>query len=148
MQDEVEQAVRSCSICAITKAPCKLPVGKLMLLPVPRRPWNRYTVILVVVFRFSKGVWFLPFSSLPTALQVAKALLQSVFVYYGIPEDILCEWGHQVISSVRATFFKKLGASVSLTSAYHPEANSLAERSVQEVTQFPVMDNHMTGQSI
>lgn len=78
----MERAVRACFVCAVCKTPCQLPAGKLMPPPVPQRPWShiavdfvmdltvskRYTVMLVVVDRFLKGIWFLPF--LPTALKV------------------------------------------------------------------------------
>lgn len=48
-----------------------------------------YTTIPVVVDRFSKCCRFLSFSSFPSAFQVAEALFQHVFCYYGLPDDVL-----------------------------------------------------------
>uniref|UniRef100_A0AAY4CXQ7 Integrase catalytic domain-containing protein n=1 Tax=Denticeps clupeoides TaxID=299321 RepID=A0AAY4CXQ7_9TELE len=150
MRWDVQNIVRSCTVCAVTKVPRVLPAGKLLPLPVLERPWshitvdfvtdlpesNGYTTILVVVDRFPKGCCFVPFPSLPSALQMAEALMQSVFRVYGIPEDILSDRGPQFVSRVWKAFFQKLGVSVNLTSGYHPESNGQAERLIQELCRF------------
>lgn len=129
-----------CSVCAVTKIPRQLPADKLMLLPIPNRPWSHivvdfvmdlpvskgYTIVLGMVDRFSKGCRFVPFNSLPSTLQVAETLFQHVFRYYGIPEDIISDRGPQFISRIWKAFFQKLGTSVSLTSSYHLESNGQA----------------------
>ncbi|MGL4646576.1 MAG: RNase H-like domain-containing protein, partial [Cetobacterium sp.] len=40
MAEEVTHYVQECSTCAMAKVPRHLPVGKLVPLPVPRRPWS------------------------------------------------------------------------------------------------------------
>lgn len=110
LRADVEKAVKSCTVCAILKPSRQLPTGKLMPLTVPQRPWSHlavnfitdlkgYTVVLVVVDRFSNGVRFIPFPSPPTALTVAEALFQAVFLHYGIPEEILSNRGPQFVLS-------------------------------------------------
>lgn len=140
----------SCSVCTSSKVPRDLPAGKLMPLPSPARPWSHlamdfltdllesqlYTVILVVVNRFSKACRFIPFAALPSTNQITGALFQQVFRHYGIPEDILSDIGPQFISRVWKSFFRKLGTSVSLTSGYHPQSNGQVERSIQELTRY------------
>lgn len=107
-------------------------VQKLMPLPTPHRSWSHiavdfvtdlpiskgYAVILVVVDHFSKACRFIPFRFLPSALHVAKALFQHVFRCFGLLEEILSN--------------QRLG----VTSGYHPEFNSQAERSNQEFSRF------------
>ncbi|KAL0168998.1 hypothetical protein M9458_037220, partial [Cirrhinus mrigala] len=65
MAQDVARYVKGCSVCTITLTPCRLPKGKLVPLPIPRRPWshlgidfatdlppsNRYSTIFVVVDR-------------------------------------------------------------------------------------------------
>lgn len=150
MENSVRRAVASCSVCACSKVPRALPAGKLMLQPMPVRPWlhlavdfitylslsQGFTVVLVVVDRFSKACRFIPFTTLPTAILVTEALFQHVFRHYGIPEDIVSDWGPQFVSRVWRAFCKKLGTPVSLTSGYHPQSNGQAERAIQELTRY------------
>uniref|UniRef100_A0AAY5L8U6 Gypsy retrotransposon integrase-like protein 1 n=1 Tax=Esox lucius TaxID=8010 RepID=A0AAY5L8U6_ESOLU len=104
---DVRVYVSSCSVCAQSKAPRHLPVGKLHPLPIPQRPWSHllvdfltdlppsqgHTTILVVVDRFSKSCRLLPLPDLPTALQTAEALFTHIFRHYGVPEDIVSDRG-------------------------------------------------------
>uniref|UniRef100_A0AAY5KWV0 Gypsy retrotransposon integrase-like protein 1 n=1 Tax=Esox lucius TaxID=8010 RepID=A0AAY5KWV0_ESOLU len=147
---DVRVYVSSCSVCAQSKAPRHLPVGKLHPLPIPQRPWSHlsvdfltdlppsqgHTTILVVVDRFSKSCRLLPLPGLPTTLQTAEALFTHVFRHYGVPEDIVSDRGPQFTSRVWKAFMQHLGISVSLTSGYHPQSNGQVERVNQEVGRF------------
>lgn len=73
---------------------------------------------------------------LPSALEVAEALFQQVFCYFGVPEDIISDCGPQFTSRVWFTFMEKLGVSVNLTSGYHPQLNGQVERMNQEIGRY------------
>ncbi|KAI2666050.1 Retrotransposon-derived protein PEG10 [Labeo rohita] len=75
-------------------------------------------------------------TKLPTAMETAEALCDSVFRFYGLPEDIVSDRGPQFSSRLWSSFFHLLGVNVSLTSGYHPEANGQVERLNQELTRF------------
>ncbi|KAL0150390.1 hypothetical protein M9458_054207 [Cirrhinus mrigala] len=142
--------VKNCVICNTSKSLHQLPTGLLQPLPIPNRPWSHlavdfvtdlppsqgHTTILSVVDRFSKGCRFIPLPKLPTAMETAEALCNSVFRFYGLPEDIVSDRGPQFTSQLWASFFHLLGVNVSLTSGYHPEANGQVERLNQELTRF------------
>lgn len=64
----------------------------------------------MVVDQITKG--FLPFCSLPSAFQVAEALFQNVFCYFGLPEDNLSNRGPQFLSRVWKPFFTEAGAGL------------------------------------
>ncbi len=131
---DVIRYVRSCSVCAMSKTPRHLPIGKLVPLPVPRRPWSHIgvdfvtdlpisdgnTCILVVVDRFSKACKFIPLKGLPTALETAECLFTNVFRNYGIPEEVVSDRGPQFIPCVWKAFVRLLGVTVSLSSGHHP----------------------------
>ncbi|KAI4899248.1 hypothetical protein NFI96_022015 [Prochilodus magdalenae] len=150
MSKDVHRFVSSCSTCSQCKTPRALPAGKLMPLPIPARPWSHLavdfvtdlpdsegnTVILTVIDRFSRGVRFVPFPSLPTAFQTAECLFNYVFRFFGIPENIVSDRGTQFTSQVWSAFMERLGVSVSLTSGYHPQANGQCERMNQELGKF------------
>ncbi|KAI2665820.1 Transposon Tf2-6 polyprotein [Labeo rohita] len=114
---------KNCVICNISKVPRQLPAGLLQPLPVPRRPWSHialdfitdlpsshgHTTILTVVDRFSKGCRLIPLPKLPTAMETAEALCESVFRFYRLPEDIVSDRGPQFTSRLWASFFRLLG---------------------------------------
>ncbi len=150
MAHDVSQYIRRCSVCAMSKSPRHLPSGKLVPLPVPRRPWSHIgvdfitdlpnsdnnTCILVVVDRFSKACKLIPLKGLPTSLETAEALFHQVFRNFGLPEDIVSDRGPQFISRVWKSFFKLLGVTISLSSGYHPRSNGQTEWKIQEIGRY------------
>ncbi|KAK3531132.1 hypothetical protein QTP70_012979 [Hemibagrus guttatus] len=150
MASDVRRYVQGCRECAISKSPRHLPSGKLLLLPVPNRPWshlgvdfitdlpasNDFTCIFVVVDRFSKSCRLIPLKGLPTAMETAELMFNHIFRYFGIPEDIVSDQGPQFISRVWKAFFSRLGVAVSLSSGYHPQTNGQTERKIQEIGRY------------
>ncbi len=150
MSRDVIRYVRSCSVCAMSSTPRHLLVGKLVPLPIPRRPWSHLgidfvmdipvsegnTCILVAVDRFSKACKLIPLRGLPTALETAEHLFHQVFRNFGVPEEIVSDRGPQFISRVWKAFFRLLGVSVSLSSGYHSQTNGQAEHKIQELGRY------------
>ncbi|KAL0203651.1 hypothetical protein M9458_001669, partial [Cirrhinus mrigala] len=130
--------VKNCVVCSTTKASRQLPAGLLQPLPLwTSSPTSQgYTTILSVIDSFSKSCRLIPLPKLPTAMETAEALCDSVFRFYGLPEDIVSDRGPQFSSRLWSSFFHLLGVNVSLTSGYHLEANGQAERLNQELTRF------------
>ncbi|KAK3514954.1 hypothetical protein QTP86_005046, partial [Hemibagrus guttatus] len=95
-----------------------------------------YTVVLVVVDRFSKGCKLIPLKGLPSAMQTAEALFVHVFRNFGLPEDIVSDRGPQFTSRVWGSLCARLGIGVSLSSSYQPQSNGQAERLNQEIGRF------------
>ncbi|KAI2655672.1 Transposon Tf2-9 polyprotein [Labeo rohita] len=147
---DTTEFVRNCPACNISKSSHQRPAGLLQPLPVPQRPWSHiaidyvtdlpasrnYTTILTVIDRFSKSCRLIPLTKLPSAFETAEVLMEQVFRFYGLPEDIVSDRGPQFTSRVWAAFCKHLNINVSLTSGYHPESNGQAERLNQELTRF------------
>ena len=118
------------------------PAGLLQPLPVPHRPWTHIshdyvtrlppsqgnTAILVVVDRFSKAARFIALTKLPTAKQTAEIMVREVVRYHGPPKDLVSDRGPQFVARFWKAFWGNLGASVSLTSGYHPQSNGQTER--------------------
>uniref|UniRef100_A0A3B3HIF1 Gypsy retrotransposon integrase-like protein 1 n=1 Tax=Oryzias latipes TaxID=8090 RepID=A0A3B3HIF1_ORYLA len=147
MEKDVREFVAACTTCARSKASHSAPAGLLQPLPIPSRPWSHIaldfvtglppsqgnSVILTVIDRFSKMAHFIPLSQLPSATETAQVLVDQVFRHHGIPLDIVSDRGPQFISQVWKAFCSALGATVSLTSGYHPQSNGQAERANQEL---------------
>ena len=114
---------------------CPVALGRTL-------PWTSYpvfppshgnTVILTVVDRFSKAVHLVALPKLPSSAETADLLTQHVFRLHGLPSDILSDRGPQFTSQVWRAFCKEIGATVSLSSGYHPQTNGQAERTNQSL---------------
>ncbi|KAK3529847.1 hypothetical protein QTP86_007257 [Hemibagrus guttatus] len=150
LASDVEEYVCACPTCVQAWTSRHLPEGLLEPLPIPRRPWSHlsvdfltdlpdsggFTIVMVVVDRFSKGYRLIPLKGLPTAMQSADAMFQHVFCNFGLPEDIVSDWGSQFTSRVWGSLCARLGIGVSLSSGYHPQSNGQAERLNQEIGRF------------
>ena len=84
------------------------------------------SVIVVMVDRFSKVAHFVALPKLPSAPETAQLMINHVFRLHGIPLDVVSDRGPQF--TARQAFCKQLGASVSLSSGFHPETNGQTER--------------------
>ncbi|KAK2899296.1 hypothetical protein Q8A73_012425 [Channa argus] len=122
---DTPEFVAACATCARGKTPKKPPDGLIQPLPIPSRPWSHValdfvtglppshgnTTILTIIDRFSKAVHFVPLTKLPTATETAELLTQHVW----------------------KAFCKALGATVSLSSGFHPQSNGQTERANQSL---------------
>lgn len=135
------------AVCARGKASHQPSAGLLLPLSVPTCPWSHValdfvtglppsqgnTTILTTVDRFSKAVHYVALPKLPTAHETAELMVQHVFRLHGIPSDIVSDRGPQFISQVWKAFCQALGASVSLSSGFHPQTNRQCERANQDL---------------
>ena len=147
MHADVKSFVTACDCCARNKNVHRPPAGLLRPLPVPTRPWSHvamdfvtglppsqgHDTILTIVDRFSKAVHYVPLAKLPTAEEMTDLLTHHVVRLHGIPVDIVSDRGPQFTSQVWQAFCRGIGATVSLTSGYHPQSNGQAERANQSL---------------
>ena len=122
-------------------------MGLLQPLPVPQRPWSHIfmdfvtglpssrgkTKVLTVADRFSKMANFIPLTKLPSAKATAEVMMNRVFRIHGFPSDIVSDRGPQFISAFWKEFCRLIGATVSMSSGYHPQSNGQSERLNQEL---------------
>ena len=147
LDEDIRGFVNACPTCNQHKPAHHAPAGLLHPLPVPHRPWSHIsldfvtglppssgnTTILTVVDRFSKMAHFVPLPKLPSAKETAKLLLLHVIRLHGIPVDVVSDQGPQFASVFWREFCSLLGATVSLSSGYHPQSNGQTERKNQEM---------------
>uniref|UniRef100_A0A8C1QKT9 Gypsy retrotransposon integrase-like protein 1 n=1 Tax=Cyprinus carpio TaxID=7962 RepID=A0A8C1QKT9_CYPCA len=147
MARDIHDFVLACSVCATGKTSNRPLDGLLRPLPVPSRPWshialdfvtalppsNGMTVVLTVVDRFSKAAHFIPLPKLPSAKETAVTVIDHVFRLHGLPMDVVSDRGSQFVSKFWQEFCKLLGATVSLSSGYHPQSNGQSERANQDL---------------
>lgn len=147
LRRDVREFIRACPTCNQNKSSNQPPAGLLQPLPVPSRPWSHIsldfitglppsdgmTVILTIVDRFSKMAHFVPLPKLPSAKETAQVTLDNVFRIHGLPMDVVSDRGPQFTSAFWKEFCHLLGATVSLSSGFHPQSNGQSERMNQEL---------------
>ncbi len=147
MARDIREFVLACSVCARGKTSNRPPEGLLQPLSVPSRPWSHIaldfvtalppslgnTVVLTVVDRFSKAAHFIPLPKLPSAKETAATVVDHVFRIHGLPADVVSDRGPQFVSKFWREFCRLLGATVSLSSGFHPQTNGQTERANQDL---------------
>ena len=94
--------------------------------PLPAN--RRHEFIIVFVDCYSRFTILVPASN-HTADTVSEALLRHVVPYFGTPRRLLSDRGREFVSEVWEKLTTTLRIQRVLTSPYHPEGNSINERS-------------------
>jgi len=80
-----------------------------------------YTVIMVVVDRFSIMIHLIPFKQIPNTKQTAKTFMNNIFKLHGLPQDINTDRGSQFTSALWNEFMHLLKIKNNITTTYHHE---------------------------
>ena len=136
LNKDIESKVKSCSVClAVQNTPQCAPLHPWQY---PSRIWHRLhidfaqkgrTIFLVVVDSYSK--WLEIFEMKSTTAESTCNTLRTLFVAYGLPEEVVLDNRPQFAATVFKNFLKKNGVKQTLVAPYHPASNDAAERLVQ-----------------
>ncbi|WMV14317.1 hypothetical protein MTR67_007702 [Solanum verrucosum] len=97
-------------------------------LPRSRR---QHDSIWVIVDRMTKSAHFLSVKTTNSAEDYAKLYIQEVVRLHGVPVSIISDRGAQFTAQFWKSFQKGLGSNVNLSTAFHPQTNGQAERTIQ-----------------
>ena len=97
-------------------------------LPKARRGFDS---VLVVVDRMTKSAHFLPVKTTYGAEEYAKLYIHELVRLHGIPLSIISDHGAQFTSHFWKSFQRGLGTKVKLSTAFHPQTDGQAERTIQ-----------------
>ena len=145
---DVEEYVKTCTICQKTKHSTQRPAG--LLQPIRAQfPWEIITMdfvsglapggitdntmCLVIVDKFSK---YILLESVPESIdaeQTADILVKRVISQFGIPEKVITDRGPQFAANLWHRVLTFLGSKPALASAHHPQTDGQTERAVQTV---------------
>lgn len=137
LDNDIEIISQNCTACSsITTTPQKVPLNPW---PVADFPWKRIHIDFAGPFL---GKMFLlvidAHSKWPEIIQVKDTtssttiqILKSLFVRYGICDEIISDNGTSLTSGEFQLFCKKLGIKHVTIPAYHAQSNGQAERNVQ-----------------
>src|SRR5258705_6980493 len=108
----VKQYIRSCTVCARSKANRHKPYGFLKQLPIPPRPWESismdfieqllasegHTAILVIVDCLTKQSLFIPTHNSIDSPELAQLFLTHMFSKHSTPSHITSDQGSEFVS--------------------------------------------------
>ena len=94
--------------------------------PLPAN--HRHEFLIMFVDCYSRYTILVPASN-HTANTVSDALLRHVVPYFGTPRRLLSDRGREFVGEIWGKLMRSLGVQRLLTSPYHPEGNSINERS-------------------
>ncbi|GJX02126.1 retrotransposable element Tf2 [Tanacetum coccineum] len=133
----VREHVRVCAICQCYKPDLAPYPGLLQPLPIPTKIWTDISmdfieglpsshgksVILVIIDRLSKYGHFIPLSHPFKAAQIAQVFLDTIYKLHGLPKTITSDRDKIFISTFWKELFKRLGITLQLSTAYHPQTD-------------------------
>src|SRR5258707_8512122 len=146
----VKQYIRSCTVCARSKANRHKPYGFLKQLPIPPQPWESismdfieqlpasegHTAILVIVDCLTKQSLFIPTHDSIDSPELTQLFLTHVFSKHGTPSHVTSDRGSEFISHFFRSLSKLLRMELHFTSGYHPEGDGQMERLNQVLEQY------------
>ena len=146
----VSRYLRNCHICRQSKARRHAKQGLLSPLPVPQRRWQHlsmdfivglpdssgYNAMLVVVDRLSKMAHAIPCREDTTTEDLAELFVTHVWQHHGWPESLVSDRGGQFVAGFWKVLNKRLGAKVTLSTAFHPETDGQTERLNSTIEQY------------
>ena len=141
----ITRFVTSCSACQASKGSNRLPAGFAEPHVLPNEPAAEWSVdfvdlprsadghnwLLVWTERVSKLVVLVPMSNQAasiTALEVAKAFVEHVFCWFGVPSAILSDRGPQFRSAIWHQIWMLLGTTVKHSTPHTPHSHGDVER--------------------
>ena len=136
MAKDIEEVVSQCEICAEHRASNQRE--PMIMGEIPTRPWE---LVSTDLFKWNGDDYLLIVDSYSRFIEIAKLLdtsssrvihhTKSVFARHGIPTTVKSDNGPQYTSDEYKKFSTEWGFKHVTSSPYYPQANGLAEKSVQ-----------------
>nr|GFA75227.1 reverse transcriptase domain-containing protein [Tanacetum cinerariifolium] len=122
------------------------PSGLLVQPKIPEWKWDNitmdfvtklpkssqgYDIIWVIIDRLTKSAIFTPIRETDPMDKLARIYLKEVATRHGIPVLIISDHDPRFASNFWRSFQNTLGTRLDMSTAYHPEADSQSERTIQ-----------------
>ncbi|KAH0711565.1 hypothetical protein KY289_007524 [Solanum tuberosum] len=146
MKKGIAEFVAKCPNCQQVKVEHQRPGGLAQRIELPEWKWEminmdfitglprsrrQHDSIWVIVDRMTKSAHFLPVKTTNTAEDYAKLYVQEIVRLHGVPISIISDRGAQFTAQFWKSFQKGLGSKVNLSTAFHPQTDGQAERTIQ-----------------
>ncbi|WMV08854.1 hypothetical protein MTR67_002239 [Solanum verrucosum] len=95
------------------------------------RSFRKFDSIWVIVDRLTKSAHFLPVKTNYTVKEYARLYIKEIVRLHGVPISIISNRGAQFTANFWKSFQKSLGTQVNLSTAFHPQTDGQAERTIR-----------------
>ncbi|KAI1676403.1 RVT-1 multi-domain protein [Pyrenophora tritici-repentis] len=140
--------IAACPVCNVARPSTLKPAGKLQPIDTPFIPFyavamdfivglpvtpDGFDTILTVTDKATKAVKLIPGKTDGDALYWAIRFWDYVVCDWGLPKAIISDRDGRFLSAFWQALFKKVGTTLAMTTAYHPQADGQSERTNQIV---------------
>ena len=149
----IEDYIRGCATCQqnknlthrlktplyrIPSDPVAKPFSHVVMDLITGLPNSKgYDAILMIVDHgCSRGAIFLPCTTTITGPQIAKLYLNHLYWWFGLPKQIISDRDLWFTSHFGHAIMKELGIHQNLSTAFHPQTNSLSKHKNQWIEQY------------
>lgn len=150
MRKDIKEFIDECIVCQQTKYSTSKPSGLLQSLPIAYNIWEDisldfvtglsnsggFTVMFVVVDRFSKYVHLGALPSNFTAYKVAELFVNMVSKLHELPKSTVSNRDPIFISKFWSDLFKFSGTLLRMSSSYHPQSDDQTEVTNRTIEQY------------
>ncbi|MBW0502696.1 hypothetical protein O181_042411 [Austropuccinia psidii MF-1] len=146
---ETIECCHTCDRCQNANKSTGKKSGLMIHIQEPKSPWEvvhmdwvtalppsgdkGYNACLVIVDRYSKTPIFLPCHKHDTAMDTALILWSRVISHTGLFKNIISDRDPKLRYARYTNLHRFFGTKLSFSTAYHPQADGLAERMIQNL---------------
>ena len=146
MSRDIGLYCRSCHNCQVVKTDTSRKPG--ILQPISAvAPFHTFCIDFVeglppcggldslctLTDKYTKAIRLLPCKKADSAPQFAIRFFHSIFPSWGVPHVIISDWDRRFTSGFWGTLLSLTGTKLSMTTAYHPQADGQSERTNRTV---------------
>jgi hypothetical protein len=149
MDADVKRFVRNCRSCGRNTVWRDRRKGLLKPLPIPEQKWQEISIdfmvdlpesegctnLLVIVDRLGKGIELVPMKDISSE-SLARAMIDRVVGYHGLPRAITSDRGTQIIAGMWNEICRIMNIEQRRSTAFHPETDGGTERANQRVQAY------------
>ena len=142
--------MKGCNSCQRNKNHIEQPAGKLIPNSILEKLWSHilvdfitklllaqgYDLILVIVDRLTKMVYFIPTTKKTSAEGLARLFRDNVQKLHGLSKSISLDKGPQFAVELIKELNQMLGIKSKMSTAFHPQTDRQMERVNQELEQY------------
>ena len=145
MKKDVAEFVAQCPNCQQVKVEHQKPAGLVQEIAIPLWKWEainmdfitglprshrKFDSIWVIVDRLTKSAQFLPVRATFSIEHYAGLYIREIVRLHGVPVSIISHRGAQFTVNFWKSLQKGLGIQVNLSTAFHPQIDGQAERTI------------------